>query len=217
MRYGSPCKAQATHLELIKSAVALASKRSFDICCTSGSPAPETFSRKSGARKKLVQRGQRSQRAVVEASGVRVIPCRSTISSAPKTETAWSRHRPRFYAEATCRGLASARPGQPDSILVGLMWAADDWRISRVRLFCAAKGRVAEISRIAHRYLAWNIAWKAGKAARGSLLVIGGFEQGHVNSRVPLSRDPVPRAIRRSAHMLNPRSSVGANALSRWL
>ena len=50
-------KAQATHLELIKSAIALASKRNFDHLLYVGDLLlpEEVFRGKSGARKKLVQ------------------------------------------------------------------------------------------------------------------------------------------------------------------
>ena len=69
-------KTRATHMEIIKAAVGLASKRSFDHLLYVGDlPLPEeVFRGKSGARKKLVQAVvSEAQRAVVEDSGVPVI------------------------------------------------------------------------------------------------------------------------------------------------
>src|SRR5688572_12087428 len=70
-------RATTNQLELIKAALALASKRTFDHLLYIGDlPLPEeSFRGKPKARKKLVQAVvSEAQRAVVEASGVPVIP-----------------------------------------------------------------------------------------------------------------------------------------------
>ncbi len=118
-------KAQSSHIELIKSAVALASKRNFDHLLYVGDLLlPEdAFRGKSGARKKLVQAVvSEAQRAVVEASGVRVIPLpQYDLGRAEKLKLAIVSGIARgIYSEGdVVVTLLSARPvGKPDSILV---------------------------------------------------------------------------------------------------
>ena len=118
-------KAQASHIELMKSAVALASKRSFDHLLYVGDLLlPEdVFRGKASARKKLVQAVvSEAQRAVVEASGVRVISLpQYDLGRAEKLKLAIVSGIARgIYAEGdVVVALLSARPvGKPDSILV---------------------------------------------------------------------------------------------------
>jgi diadenylate cyclase len=118
-------KTRATHLEIIKSAVALASKRGFDHLLYVGDlPLPEeVFRGKSGARKKLVQAVvSEAQRQVVEASGVPVIPLpQYDLGRTEKLKLALVSGIARgLYGEGeVVVALLSARTvGKPDSILV---------------------------------------------------------------------------------------------------
>src|SRR5512140_810449 len=118
-------KTRATHLELIKSAVALASKRNFDHLLYVGDLLlpEEVFRGKSGARKKLVQAVvSEAQRSVVEAAGVPVIPLpQYDLGRTEKLKLALVSGIARgLYAEGdVVVALLSARTvGKPDSILV---------------------------------------------------------------------------------------------------
>jgi len=118
-------KTRATHLEIIKAAVGLAAKRSFDHLLYVGDLLlpEEVFRGKSGARKKLVQAVvSEAQRAVVEASGVQVIPLpQYDLSRTEKLKLALVSGIARgLYAEGdVVVALLAARPvGKPDSILV---------------------------------------------------------------------------------------------------
>ena len=118
-------KTSQNHLELIKVAVALAQKRTFDHLLYVGDiPLPEeVFRGKPRARKKLVQAVvSEAQRAVVEATGVPVIPLPQYDLGRPeKLKLALVSGIARgIYAEGdVVVALLSARPvGKPDSILM---------------------------------------------------------------------------------------------------
>jgi hypothetical protein len=118
-------KLSQNHLELIKVAVSLAQKRTFDHLLYVGDiPLPEeVFRGKPRARKKLVQAVvSEAQRAVVEATGVPVIPLPQYDLGRPeKLKLALVSGIARgLYAEGdVVVALLSARPvGKPDSILV---------------------------------------------------------------------------------------------------
>jgi DNA integrity scanning protein DisA with diadenylate cyclase activity len=118
-------KTSQNHLELIKVAVSLAQKRTFDHLLYVGDiPLPEeVFRGKPRARKKLVQAVvSEAQRAVVEATGVPVIPLPQYDLGRPeKLKLALVSGIARgIYAEGdVVVALLSARPvGKPDSILV---------------------------------------------------------------------------------------------------
>jgi diadenylate cyclase len=118
-------KTRVTHLEVIKSAVGLASKRSFDHLLYIGDLLlpEEVFRGKSGARKKLAQAVvSEAQRAVVEAAGVPVIRLpQYDLSRAEKLKLALVSGIARgLYAEGdVVVALLASRPvGKPDSIMV---------------------------------------------------------------------------------------------------
>ena len=118
-------KTSQNHLELIRVAVSLAQKRTFDHLLYVGDiPLPEeVFRGKSRARKKLAQAVvSEAQRAVVEATGVPVIPLPQYDLGRPeKLKLALVSGIARgLYAEGdVVVALLSARPvGKPDSILV---------------------------------------------------------------------------------------------------
>ena len=118
-------KPSQNHMELIKVAVSLAQKRTFDHLLYVGDiPLPEeVFRGKSRARKKLVQAVvSEAQRAVVEATGVPVIPLPQYDLGRPeKLKLALVSGIARgLYAEGdVVVALLSARPvGKPDSILL---------------------------------------------------------------------------------------------------
>ena len=118
-------KPSQNHMELIKVAVSLAQKRTFDHLLYVGDiPLPEeVFRGKSRARKKLAQAVvSEAQRAVVEATGVPVIPLPQYDLGRPeKLKLALVSGIARgLYAEGdVVVALLSARPvGKPDSILL---------------------------------------------------------------------------------------------------
>jgi DNA integrity scanning protein DisA with diadenylate cyclase activity len=118
-------KQSQNHLELIKVAVSLAQKRTFDHLLYVGDlPLPEdVFRGKPSARKKLVQAVvSEAQRAVVEATGVPVIPLpQYDLGRAEKLKLALvSGIARKIYSEGdVVVALLSARPvGKPDSILM---------------------------------------------------------------------------------------------------
>jgi diadenylate cyclase len=118
-------KQSQNHLEFIKVAVSLAQKRTFDHLLYVGDlPLPEEIFRgKPRARKKLVQAVvSEAQRAVVEATGVPVIPLpQYDLGRAEKLKLALvSGIARKIYSEGdVVVALLSARPvGKPDSILM---------------------------------------------------------------------------------------------------
>jgi DNA integrity scanning protein DisA with diadenylate cyclase activity len=118
-------KMSQNHLELIKVAVSLAQKRTFDHLLYVGDLLlPEdAFRGKSRARKKLVQAVvSEAQRSVVEAAGVTVIPLpQYDLGRAEKLKLALVSGIAReIYSEGdVVVALLSARPvGKPDSIMV---------------------------------------------------------------------------------------------------
>jgi DNA integrity scanning protein DisA with diadenylate cyclase activity len=118
-------KMSQNHLELIKVAVSLAQKRTFDHLLYVGDLLlPEdAFRGKPRARKKLVQAVvSEAQRSVVEAAGVTVIPLpQYDLGRAEKLKLALVSGIARgIYSEGdVVVALLSARPvGKPDSIMV---------------------------------------------------------------------------------------------------
>ena len=96
-------KLSQNHLELIKVAVSLAQKRTFDHLLYVGDILlpEEVFRGKPRARKKLVQAVvSEAQRAVVEATGVPVIPLPQYDLGRP--ETSWPRVRRRGIQSSWC-------------------------------------------------------------------------------------------------------------------
>ena len=200
-------KAQATHLELIKSAVALASKRSFDHLLYVGDLLlPEdVFRGKSGARKKLVQAVvSEAQRAVVEASGVRVIPLpQYDLGRAEKLKLALVSGIARgFYSEGdVVVALLSARPvGKPDSILV-VNVGPDDQDVGFG--FLHSEGVSPEIlEALIDLAVTVGVEGWEGRPV-GTLFVIGDSNKVMEQSR-PLSLNPFQGYSEDERNMLNP-------------
>src|ERR1039457_1717363 len=200
-------KAQETHLERIKSAVALASKRSFDHLLYVGDLLlPEdVFRGKSGARKKLVQAVvSEAQRAVVEASGVRVIPLpQYDLGRAEKLKLALVSGIARgFYSEGdVVVALLSARPvGKPDSILV-VNVGPDDEDVGFG--FLRSEGVSPEIlEALIDLAVTIGVEGWEGRPV-GSLFVIGDSNKVMEQSR-PLSLNPFQGYSEDERNMLNP-------------
>jgi len=200
-------KVQSSHIELIKSAIALASKRSFDHLLYVGDLLlPEdAFRGKSGARKKLVQAVvSEAQRAVVEASGVRVIPLpQYDLGRAEKLKLAIVSGIARgIYAEGdVVVALLSARPvGKPDSILV-VNVGPDDEDVGFG--FLRSEGVSAEIleSLIDLAVTVGVEGWEGRPV--GCLFVIGDSNKVMEQSR-PLSLNPVQGYSEDERNMLSP-------------
>jgi diadenylate cyclase len=200
-------KTRATHLEIIKSAVALASKRSFDHLLYVGDLLlPEdVFRGKSTARKKLVQAVvSEAQRAVVEASGVQVIPLpQYDLGRAEKLKLALVSGIARgLYAEGdVVVALLSARPvGKPDSILV-VNVGPDDEDVGFG--FLRSEGVSAEIlENLIDLAVTIGVEGWEGRPV-GTLFVIGDSNRVMEQSR-PLSLNPFQGYSEDERNMLSP-------------
>jgi diadenylate cyclase len=200
-------KSQPTHIEIIKSAVSLASKRSFDHLLYVGDILlPEdVFRGKSSARKKLVQAVvSEAQRAVVEASGVRVIPLpQYDLGRTEKLKLAIvSGIARRIYSEGdVVVALLSARPvGKPDSILV-VHVSPDEEDVGFG--FLRSEGVSAEIlENLIDLAVTIGVEGWEGRPV-GSLFVIGDSNKVMEQSR-PLSLNPFQGYSEDERNMLNP-------------
>jgi diadenylate cyclase len=200
-------KTRTTHLEIIKAAVSLASKRSFDHLLYVGDLLlpEEVFRGKSGARKKLVQAVvSEAQRAVVEASGVQVIPLpQYDLGRTEKLKLALVSGIARgFYAEGdVVVALLSARPvGRPDSILV-VDVGPDDEDVGFG--FLRTEGVSAEIlENLIDLAVTIGVEGWEGRPV-GTLFVIGDSNQVMEQSR-PLSLNPFQGYSEDERNMLSP-------------
>ena len=190
-------KVHATHMEIIKAAVALASKRSFDHLLYVGDLLlpEEVFRGKSGARKKLVQAVvSEAQRAVVEASGVPVIPL-------PQYDLGRTEKLKLALVSDVVVALLSARPvGKPDSILV-VNVGPDDEDVGFG--FLRTEGVSAEIlEALIDLAVTIGVEGWEGRPV-GTLFVIGDSNQVMEQSR-PLSLNPFQGYSEDERNMLNP-------------
>jgi diadenylate cyclase len=200
-------KSQASHIELIKSAVSLASKRSFDHLLYVGDmPLPEeVFRGKSGARKKLVQAVvSEAQRAVVEALGVPVIQLpQYDLGRTEKLKLAIVSGIARgIYSEGdVVVALLSARPvGKPDSILV-VNVSPDEEDVGFG--FLRSEGVSAEIlENLIDLAVTIGVEGWEGRPV-GSLFVIGDSNKVMEQSR-PLSLNPFQGYSEDERNMLSP-------------
>jgi diadenylate cyclase len=200
-------KTRTTHIEIIKSAVGLAAKRSFDHLLYVGDMLlpEEVFRGKSGARKKLVQAVvSEAQRAVVEASGVRVIPLpQYDLGRAEKLKLALVSGiaRGHFAEGEVVVALLSARPvGKPDSILVVTVGPdEDDVGFG----FLRSDGVSAEIlEALIDLGVTIGVEGWEGRPV-GTLFVIGDSSKVMEQSR-PLSLNPFQGYSEDERNMLNP-------------
>jgi diadenylate cyclase len=200
-------KTRTTHLEIIKAAVSLASKRSFDHLLYVGDLLlpEEVFRGKSGARKKLIQAVvSEAQRAVVEASGVQVIPLpQYDLGRTEKLKLALVSGIARgFYAEGdVVVALLSARPvGRPDSILV-VDVGPDDEDVGFG--FLRTEGVSAEIlENLIDLAVTIGVEGWEGRPV-GTLFVIGDSNKVMEQSR-PLSLNPFQGYSEDERNMLSP-------------
>ncbi|MBN2574748.1 MAG: diadenylate cyclase [Deltaproteobacteria bacterium] len=200
-------KTRATHIEVIKSAVALASKRSFDHLLYVGDLLlpEEVFRGKATARKKLVQAVvSPAQRAVVEASGVRVIPLpQYDLGRTEKLKLALIGGIARgLYAEGeVVVALLSARTvGKPDSILV-VDVGPDDEDVGFG--FLRSEGVSAEIlEALIDLAVTVGVEGWEGRPV-GTLFVIGDSSRVMEQSR-PLSLNPFQGYSEDERNMLSP-------------
>jgi diadenylate cyclase len=200
-------KTRTTHIEIIKSAIGLAAKRSFDHLLYVGDMLlpEEVFRGKSGARKKLVQAVvSEAQRAVVEASGVPVIPLpQYDLGRAEKLKLALvSGIARRLFAEGdVVVVLLSGRPvGKPDSILVVTVGPdEDDVGFG----FLRSEGVSAEIlEALIDLGVTIGVEGWEGRPV-GTLFVIGDSSKVMEQSR-PLSLNPFQGYSEDERNMLNP-------------
>jgi diadenylate cyclase len=200
-------RSQATHIEIIKSALSLASKRTFDHLLYVGDMLlPEdVFRGKSSARRKLVQAVvSPAQRAVVEASGVRVIPLpQYDLGRAEKLKLAIVAGIARgIYSEGdVVVALLAGRPvGKPDSILV-VNVGPDEEDVGFG--FLRTEGVSAEIlEALIDLAVTIGVEGWEGRPV-GSLFVIGDSKNVMEHSR-PLSLNPFQGYSEAERNMLNP-------------
>jgi diadenylate cyclase len=200
-------RSQATHIEIIKSALSLASKRTFDHLLYVGDMLlPEdVFRGKSSARRKLVQAVvSPAQRAVVEASGVRVIPLpQYDLGRAEKLKLAIVAGIARgIYSEGdVVVALLAGRPvGKPDSILV-VNVGPDEEDVGFG--FLRTEGVSAEIlEALIDLAVTIGVEGWEGRPV-GSLFVIGDSKNVMEHSR-PLSLNPFQGYSEDERNMLNP-------------
>ncbi len=200
-------KSRAVHLEVIRSAISLASKRAFDHLLYVGDLLlPEdAFRGKSGARKKLVQAVvSEAQRAVVEASGVQVIPLpQYDLGRTEKLKLALISGIARgLYAEGdVIVALLSARPvGKPDSIMV-VNVGPDDEDVGFG--FLRTEGVSAEIlEALIDLGVTIGVEGWEGRPV-GTLFVIGDSNKVMEQSR-PLSLNPFQGYSEDERNMLSP-------------
>jgi len=195
------------HIELIKAAVALASKRTFDHLLYVGDiPLPEeVFRGKSATKKKLVQAVvSEAQRAVVEAAGVRVIPLpQYDLGRAEKLKLSLVSGIARglFEEGDVVVALLSGRPvSKPDSILIVTV-GPDDEAVGFG--FLRAEGVSPEIleALIDLAVMIGVEGWEGRPV--GSLFVIGDSKNVMEQSR-PLSLNPFQGYSEDERNMLNP-------------
>jgi diadenylate cyclase len=200
-------RSQATHIEIIRSALSLASKRTFDHLLYVGDMLlPEdVFRGKSSARRKLVQAVvSPAQRAVVEASGVRVIPLpQYDLGRAEKLKLAIVGGIARgIYSEGdVVVALLAGRPvGKPDSILV-VNVGPDEEDVGFG--FLRTEGVSAEIlEALIDLAVTIGVEGWEGRPV-GSLFVIGDSKNVMEQSR-PLSLNPFQGYSEDERNMLNP-------------
>ncbi len=186
-------RATTTQLELIKAAVALASKRTFDHLLYVGDlPLPdEVFRGKAKARKKLVQAVMsEAQRAIVEAAGIPVITLpQYDLGRAEKLKLALIGGIARgLYREGeVVVAILSARPASlPDSLLVVTVGPEDaDASFG----FLHAKGVQPEVlDALIDLAVTVGVEGWEGRPV-GALFVVGDSNHVMENSR-PLSLNP---------------------------
>jgi len=186
-------RATTTQLELIKSALALASKRAFDHLLYVGDlPLPdEAFRGKPKARKKMVQAVvSEAQRAIIETSGIPVIPLpQYDLGRTEKLKLALVVGIARgLYKEGdVIVSLLTPRPaGMPDSVLVVTVGPEDE---DASFGFMHAKGVQADVldSAIDLAVTIGVEGWEGRPV--GALFVIGDASAVMENSR-PLSLNP---------------------------
>jgi diadenylate cyclase len=210
-------KALATHIELIRSAVALASKRNFDHLLYVGDlPLPEDIFRgRSGARKKLVQAVvSEAQRAVVKASGVSVIPLpQYDLGRAEKLKLSIVSGIARGFFEQgdVVVALLSARPvGRPDSILI-VNVGPDEEDVGFG--FLRSEGVSPEIlEALIDLAVSIGVEGWEGRPV-GTLFVIGDSNKVMEQSR-PLSLNPFQGYSEDERNMLNPEVKRALRAFS---
>lgn len=200
-------KTSNNHLELIKAAVALVSKKTFDHLLYVGDLLlpEEAFRGKAMARKKLVQAVvSEAQRAVVEAAGVRVIPLpQYDLGRAEKLKLSIVSGIARglFEEGDVVVALLSGRPaGKPDSILIVTV-GPDDEDVGFG--FLRAEGVSPEIleALIDLAVMIGVEGWEGRPV--GSLFVIGDSSKVMEQSR-PLSLNPFQGYSEDERNMLNP-------------
>jgi diadenylate cyclase len=195
------------HIELIKAAVSLASKRTFDHLLYVGDMLlpEEVFRGKSVAKKKLIQAVvSEAQRAVVEAAGVRMIPLpQYDLGRAEKLKLSLVSGIARglFEEGDVVVALLSGRPvGKPDSILIVTV-GPDDEAVGFG--FLRADGVSPEIleALIDLAVMIGVEGWEGRPV--GSLFVIGDSNKVMEQSR-PLSLNPFQGYSEDERNMLNP-------------
>jgi hypothetical protein len=195
------------HNDLIKAAVSLASKRTFDHLLYVGDLLlpEEVFRGRSGARKKLVQAVvSEAQRAVVESSGVKVIPLpQYDLGRAEKLKLAIVSGIARGYYEEgdVVVALLSGRPvAKPDSILM-VNVGPDDEAVGFG--FLRSDGVSPEIlESLIDLAVTIGVEGWEGRPV-GSLFVIGDSNKVMEQSR-PLSLNPFQGYSEDERNMLNP-------------
>lgn len=200
-------RATVNQLELIKSALALASKRTFDHLLYIGDlPLPEeSFRGKPKARKKLVQAVvSEAQRAVVAASGVPVIPLpQYDLGRTEKLKLALVAGIARgIYREGdVVLALLSHRAAsRPDSILVVTVGPDDE---DAGFGFVHAKGIAPEVlDALIDLAVTVGVEGWEGRPV-GALFVVGDASQVMEQSR-PLSLNPFQGYSEDERNMMNP-------------
>lgn len=200
-------KTSNLHNDLIKAAVSLASKRTFDHLLYVGDLLlpEEVFRGRSGARKKLVQAVvSEAQRAVVESSGVKVIPLpQYDLGRAEKLKLAIVSGIARGYYEEgdVVVALLSGRPvAKPDSILM-VNVGPDDEAVGFG--FLRSDGVSPEIlESLIDLAVTIGVEGWEGRPV-GSLFVIGDSNKVMEQSR-PLSLNPFQGYSEDERNMLNP-------------
>jgi diadenylate cyclase len=200
-------RATSTQMELIKSALALASKRSFDHLLYIGDlPLPdEAFRGKPKAKKKLVQAVvSEAQRSIISASGVPVIPLpQYDLGRTEKLKMALvSGIAKGLYREGdTVLALLSLRPASmPDSILVVTVGPEDE---DGAFGFLHAKGVQAEVlDALIDLAVTIGVEGWEGRPV-GALFVIGDSNKVMEQSR-PLSLNPFQGYSEDERNLLSP-------------
>ena len=200
-------RATVNQLEIIRAALALASKRSIDHLLYIGDlPLPdETFRGKPRARKKLVQAVvSEAQRLVVEAQGIPVIALpQYDLDRAEKLKLAIVSGISRgLYSEGdVVVALLARRPASlPDSILVVNVGPEDE---DGAFGFLSAEGVSAEVvGALVSLAVAIGVEGWEGRPV-GALFIIGDSAKVMENSR-PLSLNPFQGYSEDERNMMNP-------------